>query len=441
MKDSNCREKPLRIAINAQVLPNSGAGGVESVIIGLIKSLGQLNGGQEEYIIIGPWQDPDWLKPYIGPNEQIVCKPKPMKSKPHGFTGKTLGLLKRGIRKIRRLLRDNDHQQRWPEVPISDGFYEQLQCDVIHFPYQQFTLCAVPSIYNPHDLQHLHYPQFFRASNIAWRETIYPAGCHFAHTVVVASNWIKHDIVRHYRVDPDKIQVIPWAPPTQAYSAPSPDTLTEVRTKYRLVSPFFYYPATTWEHKNHLRLLDALALLRDREGLTVRLVGTGNRYPKHWPRIEKRISSLKLYDQVTFLGMVPHEDLRAIYRLAYCVIVPTLFEAASGPVFEAWQEGTPVACSTVTSLPEQVRDAGLLFDPLSVDAIAAAIKRLATDEKLCDRLAQRGRERLQDFSWERTAKAYRAVYRQAAGRPLTDEERRLLTWDWMGNTRHSEKEK
>lgn len=441
MKDSNFQEKPLRIAINAQLLPNSGAGGVESVIIGLIKSLGQLNGGQEEYIIIGPWQDPDWLKPYIGPNERIVCKPKPTKSKPHGFTGKTLGLLTRGVRKIGRLLRDNDPEQRWPEVPISDGFYEELQCDVIHFPYQKFTLCAVPSIYNPHDLQHLHYPQFFAVSNIAWRETIYPAGCHFAHTVVVASNWTKHDIVCHYRVPPDKIQIIPWAPPTQAYSAPSPDVLTEIRTKYRLVSPFFYYPAATWEHKNHLRLLDALALLRDREGLTVHLVGTGSRYPNHWPRIEKRISSLNLYDQVTFLGMVPHKDLRAIYRLAYCVIVPTLFEAASGPVFEAWQEGTPVACSTVTSLPEQVRDAGLLFDPLSVDAIAAAIKRLATDEKLCDHLAQRGRERLQDFSWELTAKAYRAVYRQAAGRPLTDEERRLLTWDWMGNTRHSEKEK
>jgi glycosyltransferase involved in cell wall biosynthesis len=438
----------LRIAINAQLMPNGGAGGVESVLIGLVSALGRLDDGPEEYVIIGPWQEPDWLKPYLGPNQRIVRGPQPpdlveWKPGPLEPFKRALGPLRPPLRTIWRKLfplPTPPPPRVWPEVPVSDGFYESLGCDVVHFPYQSFTLCALPMIYNPHDLQHLHYPQFFTPPAIAWRETIYPAGCHFAHTVVVGSQWIKQDIVRHYRIDPDKIQVIPWAPPTQAYPEPSPEALAAVKARYQLHQPFALYPAMTWEHKNHLRLLEALAYLRDREGLIVHLVCTGNRYPGFWPRIEQHLNTLHLHDQVQFLGLIPPEDLRAIYRLAQFVVVPTLFEAASGPLFEAWHEGVPVACSTVTSLPEQAGDAALLFDPFSVEAIAGAIRQMATDERLRNDLVERGRRRLQDFSWERTAKAYRAVYRRAARRPLTDEDRHLLSWDWMQAPIPAEKE-
>ena len=195
---------------------------------------------------------------------------------------------------------------------------------------------------------------------------------------------------------------------------------------------FAFYPAVTWPHKNHLRLLEALAALRDR-GVLVPLVCTGYREATHWPQIEARVRELNLDNQVQFLGIVPAQQLRAIYRLARFVVIPTLFEAASAPVFEAWNEGVPVACSTVTSLPQQVGDAALLFDPTSVEGIAAALVRMVTDESLRSTLVASGRRRLQDFSWERTARAYRALYRRAAGRRLTDEERVLLGWDWMAH--------
>jgi glycosyltransferase involved in cell wall biosynthesis len=195
----------------------------------------------------------------------------------------------------------------------------------------------------------------------------------------------------------------------------------------------------TWEHKNHLRLLESIVRLRDQEGILVRLVCTGKLIQDHWPTIKEHLDKYKLENQVQFLGMVPPEDLRAIYRLAEFVIIPTLFEAASGPLFEAWREGVPVACSTVTSLPEQAGEAALFFDPFSVEAIAEAFRRMATEEQLRNDLMTKGRERLQDFSWERTAKAYRAVYRRASRRILTDEDRWLLNWDWMRNPKPSQK--
>jgi Glycosyl transferases group 1/Glycosyltransferase Family 4 len=417
-------EQEFRIAINAQLFPGQGPGGIESALIGLIHSLGCLD-GPEKFVIVGHWKESDWLQPYLGKNQSVVTGPAPAQNK------STLELLKRLVRPLKKAMKELSKRE-WPDIPISQGFYEDLGCELIHFPFQQFVLCSMPSIFNPHDLQHRHFPQFFTPSELAWRETLYRGACQLSHAVAAGTQWVKDDIIHEFDIPPEKIQVIPWAPPTQAYAEPSDEFISSVRSKYGLPLTFAFYPAVTWEHKNHIRLFEALASLRDRDGLKVHLVCTGYQYPQFWPRIEETIGILKLQDQVQFLGIVPGQDLRAIYRSAQFVAVPTLFEAASGPVFEAWQEETPVTCSNVTALPEQARDAAIIFDPYSIEEIAAAVGRLATDPDLRGQLILKGKSRLKDFSWERTAKAYRALYRRIARRSLTDEDEFLLSWDWMG---------
>jgi glycosyltransferase involved in cell wall biosynthesis len=227
------------------------------------------------------------------------------------------------------------------------------------------------------------------------------------------------------------VQVIPEAAPSQASAEPSPLDLARVKTTYRLEPPFIVYPGVTWPHKNHLALLRALAHLRDQRGITIRLVCTGARYPDFWPRIEDAVRELGLAGQVAFVGYVPEDDLRAIYRLAACLVLPSLYEASSLPIFEAWLDGLPVACSNVAALPQQVRDAAVLFDPSDVGAMADAIVKGVLDDEERRGLQHRGYERLKDFDLLRTAKAYRAVYRRAGGVPLTEEDRWLLQWDWM----------
>jgi glycosyltransferase involved in cell wall biosynthesis len=413
------------------------SGGVSSFIADLLCSLGRLRDGSEAYtVIVDSQAQLEVLKPLIGPNQRLVIKTEPANRGGHLRAGeirfavvlkRALGPLLPAARYLQRLL---SVPGVWPQVPISDGFYESLGCDVLHITTQDFVLCALPTIYNPHDLQHLHYPQFFTPDDIAWRETVYPAGCRLANTVVVGSQWIKDDVIRQYRIDPDKVQVIPEAPSTQRAAAPKPEFVASVQEKYRLPRPFAMYPAVTWPHKNHIRLLEALAYLRDSRGLVVNLVCAGSRQ-EFWPEIEKRIDQLNLGAQVKSLGFIPEEDLRAVYRLSQFLVMPSLFEAISLPVFDAWAEGVPVVCSSATALPDQVRDAAVLFDPHSVESIGEAIGRVSTSVELQQKLRERGAKRVMDFSWERTAKAYRAVYRRAAHWPLTDEDRWLLSWDWI----------
>jgi glycosyltransferase involved in cell wall biosynthesis len=140
---------------------------------------------------------------------------------------------------------------------------------------------------------------------------------------------------------------------------------------------------------------------------------------------------MNLSSQVKFLGFVPEGDLRALYRLGQFFIEPSLFEASSLPIFEAWSEGLPVACSNAAALPEQVQDAALMFEPYNVEGIAEVIETLARDVEVRRGLRERGYRRLRDFDWSRTAKAYRALYRRAARRTLTEEDHWLLSWNWM----------
>jgi glycosyltransferase involved in cell wall biosynthesis len=414
----------MKVAIDARILPGV-AGGVAVAVKSLLQGLGQLVDGDEEYVVIVHGEEQQaWVASFLGPNQRAVLFGRPQH---RGARGLMLRLLRPIARYVRREL----DRRVWPEVPVSDGFHESLGCDVLHLPTQGFILCALPTIYNPHDLQHLRYPQFFSPSVLAWRETIYPAGCHFAQTVVVGSQWVKDDVIRRYRIDPDKVQVIPEAAPSQSWAEPSSADLARARATYGLKPPFIVFPGVTWPHKNHLQLFRALAHLRDQRGLTVRLICTGARYPDHWPRIEAGLREFALSGQVKFLGYVPEPDLRAIYRLASCLVLPSFYEASSLPIFEAWFDGLPVVCSNAAALPQQVHDAALLFDPADVNALADALATVMTDADVRRLLQGRGYERLKDFDLQRTAKAYRGVYRRAAGLPLSEEDRWLLRWDWM----------
>ena len=440
-------KEKLRVAINAQVMPDGPAGGVVTVLRALA-ALAELEDGFEEYIFIGPYENPEWLRPMLPPGQQIVPGPKFASSVASRVDAlepfkRRLGPLRPVARGVKQILVPRAKESvaavsfesasgnQFALAP-SRSFFQSLGCDVIHFPFQSFEACGVPSIFNPHDLQHLHLAKFFTPIEISRRENLYPAACRAAHTVVVASQFVKRDVVERYGIAPERVLVIPWAPPPLPKSGEADEGLVRaLHKKYELASrPFALYPAMTWEHKNHLRLLEAVAYLRDREALNLPVICTGFK-TDFWPTIEKRMFDLGLNELVKFPGLVTVDELNALYRTAQFVFVPTLFEAASAPVFESWQHGAPVACSTVTSLPEQVADAALLFDPFSVGDIAAALTRMATDFTLREELSQRGTRRLGDFSLELTARAYRAVYRRAAGRELDEEDRFLLGQDGM----------
>jgi glycosyltransferase involved in cell wall biosynthesis len=413
----------LRVCIDARILSGT-LGGVEQFVIGLAHGLSQLREGDEEYLLLALPGEDDWLKPYVGGACRLL----------HGTGSTRRPAWARGLNvppfaraAARRILSPVVNRRAADELslPHSDGTAEGAGADLIHFPTQGAFLTELPSIYHPWDLQHLHLPQFFTPEAIRARERAYRAYCGRAMMVAVASRWHARDVMCHYGLPEEKVRVVPAAPVLSAYAPPTEEDLRAAREKFSLPRDFAFYPAQTWAHKNHLALLDALARLRDRAGLRVPLVCSG-KLNDFYPRIEERARELGLDDQIQFPGFVSTAELQSLYRLCRLVVFPTKFEGFGMPLMEAFLAGAPVASSNVTSLPEQAGDAGLLFDPDNTDEIAAAVERLWTDDALRRALAERGRARVSLFTYERTARLFRAHYRRLAGRELCEEDRALL---------------
>ena len=413
----------MRVGIIVDVEPGIH-GGIATALRSLITALGKLEGPETYVLIVESQTQIDWLSP-LASNQMFELRP-----------ALTESAVKKGIRLAKGAVKKalgRDGRASWPVVPVSDGYLESLGLDVLHQPTQGFTYCAIPTVYNPHDLQHLHYPQFFDIADLTWRETIYRAACRTSQAIIVNSQWIKDDVVAQFAVSPDKVQIIPEAAPTQLLAEVSDEDKAATRAKYALPERYIFYPNNTWPHKNHLRLFEAMAWLRDEKGTTVPLVSTGARHEPSREKLDSRIRELGLENQVQLLGFVSSAELRAIYQMARCLVVPSLFEANSLPIFEAWAEGIPVASSNVTALPEQVGDAGLLFDPMDPQDMGSVIQRIFTDDALCADLIAKGKVRLSDFDFLRTARANRATYRRAAGRRLNEADTALLANDWMRN--------
>ena len=212
---------------------------------------------------------------------------------------------------------------------------------------------------------------------------------------------------------------------SSTYAPPTAQDIETVSSLFSLPPAFVFYPAQTWPHQHHISLLKALAWLRDRRGIVVPFVSSGfcNDF---FPTIQAAIRELRLDAQVKFLGFVSTLQMQCLYTLSRCVVIPTKFEAASFPLWEAFLAGVPAACSNVTSLPEQAGDAALIFDPENIEQIAKAIETLWINESLRADLSARGRAKVAQFSWNTTARTFRSHYRRLANRDQTDEDHLLF---------------
>lgn len=134
---------------------------------------------------------------------------------------------------------------------------------------------------------------------------------------------------------------------------------------------------------------------------------------KYFARVQARVRSLSIVDRVRFLGLVPQAHLHDLMRQATAFVFPSMLESCPHTLFEAMACGVPIAASNVPPMPEICGDAAAYFDPRNPDAIATTIAHLLDDAPRRERLIAAGRERVKEFTWERTARALMGVFERA----------------------------
>jgi glycosyltransferase involved in cell wall biosynthesis len=136
------------------------------------------------------------------------------------------------------------------------------------------------------------------------------------------------------------------------------------------------------------------------------------------PILHGLAQELGIAQHVIFTGFVNDVDLRALYSGARVYVCPSLYEGFGFTVLEAMACGTPVVCSSSTSLPEVAGKAALYFDPHEPKEIAVQLGRAFSDDAVRTSLIAHGRSNLLRFSWAETARQTLAVYHEALQLPL-----------------------
>jgi len=233
----------------------------------------------------------------------------------------------------------------------------------------------------------------------------YLAGCltHFiavkkSKKIFTVSNHVKNDIVKTFRINPNKIIITPNAVGENFYRRSS-DEVMRVLQKHTIQPPYLFYVGNACVHKNLPRLLKSFELVaKDSAKLTLVL---GGKMDFNYKRLVQQCADLGLQDRVKFTGFISEEELPSFYSGAEFYVNPSMYEGFGIQVLEAFACGCKVACSNTTSLPEVGGDLADYFDPMNPQNMAEVIK-LALSRRDPD-FAAKAAARVRLFSWKSSA--------------------------------------
>ena len=261
---------------------------------------------------------------------------------------------------------------------------------------------AAPFVFTIHDLVHLRFAGDYGLRQRIYYESVVRPAVRRAAVVLTDSEYSRSEILGWTRVPEHKVVVA--SPGVGEEFSPEVEPL-------RLPYDYFLYVGNRKPHKNVPRLLRAFATAPLNSRVRLVLSGDADR------ETANLVNRLGLDGRVVFFGDVAESVLPRLYRGAIALVFPSLLEGFGLPPLEAMACGTPVVASDASSIPEVVGEAAIMVDPFDVEALAEAMRQVASDASLRAGMAARGLKRANLFSWNGTADQILQELRAAAGEP------------------------
>jgi glycosyltransferase involved in cell wall biosynthesis len=222
--------------------------------------------------------------------------------------------------------------------------------------------------------------------------------------IIAVSNWVKQELVELVRVKESRIEVVPNGIDLEAFQPlPKNEESVVLIQPFSFRRPYMLYVSRI-EHpvKNHVRLIEAFRVFKDRTKYPHRLILAGGD-SRGANKVKKAANASPYRNDIFFTGHFPLRSLPKLYSGADIVVFPSLYEGFGLGVLEAMATGIPVACARAASLPETAEHAALYFDPLDIEDMADRLVTLATNREIYRECRRHGLERVQNFSWDRCA--------------------------------------
>ncbi len=381
----------MNIGINCIATDPTYRGGVNSYTLGLLKGLASVSHNNKIQLYVTEYNRGLFDSFKFDPRIEIISFP--VTEKLNRAVGRSIYIGKI----LHRVISD-----------LAFSPYSKImnECsDLIYIPTTTlfpYTFLK-PTLLSMHDIQQVHYPQYFR-----WRERInrnvrFNLSAELATYIQASSQFIKEDLLSHFtHLKPEQIVVIHEGVDIKTFSTP---TDIDVVDKYGLPSEFLFYPAQLWLHKNHITVLKAIKRLKFEHKLSIPLVLTGAKYSGSDP-IFRYITDHDL-SHVHYLGIVPYEDMIALYQRSKFLITAVLYESSSLPFLEAAAAGCPVLASDTSPNREMSQLLKCeLFKPLDDKDLAELLLRVWDDNLLISEHISHNHEAVGYYSWDNAALRY-----------------------------------
>ena len=252
-----------------------------------------------------------------------------------------------------------------------------------------------------HDLNFEHYPQDIPFWTRRYYLRNFPKYAAKAVRIATVSGYSKDDIVKQYKVSPDKIDVV-YDGANDAYVPLTKAEKEKVRKEFTKGLPYFIFIGSLHPRKNLSNLFRAFDLFKKSNPSDVKLLIVGAR--KWWTRdIDFAFNRMIYSDDVIFTGRLNIDELARLLGGALALTYVSYFEGFGIPIVEAFRCDVPVITSNVTSMPEVAGDAAMLVDPFDPESIAEALYKAYQYDSIRQELIVRGRRRKDMFSWQQTA--------------------------------------
>lgn len=367
----------MKIGIDARMYGVSFTG-IGRYTYELVKNLAEMD-KENEFVI---FMRKEAYDSFTSPNERFK---KVLADFPHYSFGEQIGFLK----VINQENLDLMHFTHF-NAPI---FYNKPYVVTIH----DLTLSFFPGKKMTNLLQRMAYYVVIR--NVTKK----------AKKIIAVSEHTKKDLIETLKIPTDKIEVV-YNGVSPKFGDTEPTSRTDLMQKLGLQKPYFLYTGVWRDHKNIVGMIKAFSEFNKEVGNQYNLVITGPHNPTYH-EIPDTVKNLGIENDVHLVGLVSDPDLFALYNHAIAYVFPSFYEGFGLPPLEAMQCGTPVIASRTSATPEICGQGNaLFFDPYDIEDMSKAMRLIATDPPIRQRLIDNGRERVKDFSWGKMTKSVLNVY-------------------------------
>ncbi len=286
-----------------------------------------------------------------------------------------------------------------------DRYLLDIDADLVYFISPTWLALRIEShkyLFTVWDLCHrdfMEFPEVFNLREFEVREKLYTASLAKAVAVIVDSEFTKENVVGRYGVDKQRVTSLPFLPSStlEISEEDYAKNHIDIKRKYHIPGEYLFYPAQFWAHKNHRYILDALRILKEKQGKIIHAVFCGSDKGNLRFVLEKA-EEFGINGQIFYIGFADSAEMPYLYKQSVALVMPTYFGPTNIPPLEAFALGCPVCYPDLPGLREQVKDAAFLMDMRKPESLVEILLSIENNRALVNEKVKNGRLILSKWS-------------------------------------------